>query len=49
MPDAAAACAELTSRGVRFLSEPVDARSSVHVHFLDLYGNSFVLVELRSV
>lgn len=46
--DCAGTYAELTSRGVRFLSEPVDAGSSVHVHVLDLYGNSFVLVELRS-
>jgi catechol 2,3-dioxygenase-like lactoylglutathione lyase family enzyme len=46
--DCVAAYAELAARGVRFLSEPVDAGTSVHVHFRDLYGNSFVLVELRS-
>jgi predicted enzyme related to lactoylglutathione lyase len=46
--DCRQAYAELRERGLQFLGEPVEEAGSVHVHFLDLYGNTFVLVELRS-
>lgn len=36
----------LTSRGVKFLGEPHEEPDSISIHFQDLYGNIFVLVEL---
>lgn len=38
---------DLSARGVRFASEPRETSDDAVVHFYDLYGNHFVLVELK--
>lgn len=45
--DCRATCRELQARGVTILSEPKDQPHGVEATFADLYGNTFVLVELR--
>lgn len=35
------------ARGVRFTKEPVHDDSTVYAHFIDLYGNEFVLVQVK--
>lgn len=45
--DCRGACAELERRGVSILHQPAEEPGSVFAHFEDLYGNQFVLVELR--
>jgi catechol 2,3-dioxygenase-like lactoylglutathione lyase family enzyme len=39
--------AELTAAGVHFPIPPVETPDDIHAHFRDLYGNEFVLVELK--
>ena len=39
--------ARFAGRGVRFTREPVDDGNTVYAHFIDLYGNEFVLVQIR--
>ncbi|WP_144655403.1 VOC family protein [Achromobacter dolens] len=39
--------ARFAGRGVRFTREPVDDGNAVYAHFIDLYGNEFVLVQIR--
>ncbi|AMX02470.1 VOC family protein [Microbulbifer thermotolerans] len=38
---------ELSERGVIFNSKPKVESNAEYAHFLDLYGNEFVLVELK--
>lgn len=45
--DCQATYEELKARGVQFEGEPKENENAVVVFFLDLYGNRFVLVELR--
>lgn len=40
--------ASLTERGVRFVRPPKEGGGASFAHFVDLYGNEFVLVELAS-
>lgn len=35
----------LTARGVRFTKEPVNDTAAIYAHFIDLYGNEFVLMQ----
>ncbi|CAB3823746.1 MULTISPECIES: VOC family protein [Achromobacter] len=35
------------ARGVRFTKEPVHDDTTVYAHFIDLYGNEFVLVQVK--
>ncbi|HEY9514368.1 MAG TPA: VOC family protein [Gemmatimonadaceae bacterium] len=44
--DCRATAATLAERGVRFPRLPAERDGAVFAHFLDLYGNEFVLVEL---
>ncbi|MDT4824502.1 VOC family protein [Achromobacter agilis] len=39
--------ARFAARGVRFTKEPVHEASAVYAHFIDLYGNEFVLVQMK--
>lgn len=45
--DCRGACEELRRRDVTVRGEPVESESNVSVRFEDLYGNAFVLVELK--
>ncbi|WAI85293.1 MULTISPECIES: VOC family protein [Achromobacter] len=36
-----------TARGVRFTKEPVHDDSTIYAHFIDLYGNEFILVQMK--
>jgi hypothetical protein len=38
----------LTERGVVFKREPAETGEHVVAHFLDLYGNEMVLVQLKA-
>lgn len=40
-------CRELKERNVRFRSEPFEEGGSIAAHALDLYGNEFVIVQLK--
>lgn len=44
--DCRGACERLEARGVRFKTPPAEADGATFAHFLDLYGNEIVLVEL---
>ena len=35
------------AKGVRFTREPVQEETAAYAHFIDLYGNEFVLVQLK--
>ena len=39
--------ARFAAQGVRFTREPVEDAVAVYAHFIDLYGNEFVLVQLK--
>ncbi|MCY1201637.1 MAG: VOC family protein [Achromobacter veterisilvae] len=39
--------ARFVARGVRFTKEPVHEAAAVYAHFIDLYGNEFVLVQAK--
>ena len=39
--------ARFAAKGVRFTKEPVHDDATVYAHFIDLYGNEFVLVQLK--
>lgn len=45
--DCRATYEELKARGVQFEGEPEESENDVVVFFVDLYGNRFVLVELK--
>lgn len=36
-----------TARGVRFTKEPVHDDTTIYAHFIDLYGNEFILVQMK--
>jgi len=36
------------AKGVRFTKEPVQDDTTVYAHFIDLYGNEFVLVQVKT-
>ncbi|KAG1220990.1 hypothetical protein G6F68_021050 [Rhizopus microsporus] len=38
---------KFAARGVRFTKEPVHDDTTVYAHFIDLYGNEFVLVQVK--
>ncbi|PTW98768.1 glyoxalase [Achromobacter mucicolens] len=39
--------AHFAAKGVRFTREPVHEETAAYAHFIDLYGNEFVLVQLK--
>ena len=39
--------AHFSAKGVRFTREPVQEETAAYAHFIDLYGNEFVLVQLK--
>lgn len=40
--------ARLVKAGVRFLEEPVTSETGIFAHFVDLYGNKLILVQLSA-
>ena len=46
-PATRAAITRFAAQGVRFTREPVEDAVAVYAHFIDLYGNEFVLVQLK--
>ena len=38
-----------SAKGVRFTREPVHEETAAYAHFIDLYGNEFVLVQLKDM
>lgn len=43
-----AECDRLVDRGVDFISRPTEDQTSIYAQFRDLYGNIFVLVQLKA-
>jgi len=39
--------ARFAAKGVRFTREPVREETATYAHFIDLYGNEFVLVQVK--